>query len=141
MTFGLTGEEKKRLHRLGLQLDFSEKYFRNSYLAVLDGGELKYERASPEKITYTYEYEEGNNAKLLSSGFVTSSLSECVIGGKNYAVNRRGINIVVYDKKSGLLIDSVALDTYDPVHHSVTHSEFSGAFFKQYTDYILSGET
>lgn len=138
MVSGLTKEEKELLRKLGLRLDFSEKYYRNSYIAVLDKGRLRYEQASPQKIVCSYEYETGKYAELHSSGFVTGSLSKCIIDGTDFAVNRRGLNIVVYDKKSGLLLDSAALDTYDSQYHYITHSQYSTDFLKQYTDYILA---
>ena len=39
-------------------------------------------------------------------------MAHVIIGGKETAVNGRGLNIVVYDVKNHKVVDSVAIDSY-----------------------------
>lgn len=52
----------------------------------------------------------------MSTGFcVNHNASDNVhikINGDNYAVNKRGLNIVIYSKKYKKVVDSVCFDTY-----------------------------
>ncbi|MEY8444314.1 hypothetical protein AALA52_08730 [Lactococcus ileimucosae] len=40
--------------------------------------------------------------------------AEIIVDGIDYAVNKRGVNIVVFDFVAKKLIDSVAFDMHDP---------------------------
>lgn len=50
--------------------------------------------------------------KACSSPFTQDNCAKIIIGGIDYAVNQRGINIVVYDTDRKMLIDSVAFDQH-----------------------------
>ena len=95
--------------KLGLQL-ISQGGFTDSYLAVIDGGELQYEAVSNRRIDHSMEVD-GRNVSLASSGWYAGSVSSIVIDGANYAQGGRGLNFVIFDKESGVVIDSVDFDT------------------------------
>lgn len=84
------------------------------YIAIIKQGIAVYEAESmvdsfeifSDTIDYfhidmeSYSYKVGNRASIL-------------INGNDYAVNCRGLNIVVLDLKSGKVADSVCFDTHN----------------------------
>lgn len=103
------------LKSLGLKTDL-QKTFRHSFLEVIDRGEVKVEQSSENKLLET-EYAFGKHkVKIISQGFnaapaaispVSINIDDC-----EYAVNKRGLNIVVWDIKEERVIDSVCFDTF-----------------------------
>ena len=78
---------------------------------------MVYEMISEDKaLRYNYE-SEGCTAVIESYGYnVTHSPVASVkieINGVNKAVDARGLNIVVLDKKTKTMVDSVAFDTFE----------------------------
>lgn len=111
--------------------------WRDSYVAVIDGGTVKIEEKSKEEINTCYEFVTGHpnysveylNHKLSvcctplrycqirvkSKGFTMptgASKSEIVVNNINYSMNRTGINMVVIDKETGEVVDSININTY-----------------------------
>ena len=101
---------KKAMNNLGLAYDLSGKY-RNSYVALIDSGNVIYENLSDERIEYSEQYA-GMDIDIVSAGFPSGNMSQIMINGIDYSKNTRGINIVVYDKQSGTVKDSVTFDTW-----------------------------
>ncbi len=107
----LVGPALEQLRRLGLTTDFADKY-RYSYLAVIDQGTMKEEKVGKEVLEsdgnlscgLTYTVKSGG----YESGWIGASL---VLDGKEYAMNHRGLNILVYDDAVGKVLDTVAFDT------------------------------
>lgn len=103
------------LKTLGLKTDLQNTY-RYSFLAVIDSGEVKIEQCSEnEKLSVVYEFGD-HNAEITSQGFnampKTNSPISIAINDVEYAVNQRGLNIVVWDKTEDCVIDSVVFDTF-----------------------------
>lgn len=114
--FSLTQEQKDRFLALGLD-ELSSLEYRGSYLAVLENGEVKVEMSSlaeesEDPLQYSGYTKDGNAFTLKSGGFFSGNISSCVIGGTEYSLNSRGINIVVYDNRLGKEVDSAVFDTY-----------------------------
>lgn len=111
--------------------------WRNSYVAVMDGETVKIDEKSTEEINVNYEFIAGhpkysveylNNRlnfscmplkccgiRIKSKGFVEptgASKSEIVIDNIDYSMNRVGLNIVVIDKETGDIADSISVNTY-----------------------------
>lgn len=103
-------EMKEAMAALGLKCDLTGKY-RNSYAAVIDGGNVVFEKLSDEKIIYE-ENRGGLGIRLTSAGFKTGNRSEIVIDGTDYSRNTRGINIVIYDKNSREVCERITFDTW-----------------------------
>ncbi len=106
----------QNLRVLGLSADL-EGTPRHSYIGVIDGSGVVYEMISEDKaLRYNYE-SEGCTAVIESYGYnVTHSPVASVkieINGVNKAVDARGLNIVVLDKKTKTMVDSVAFDTFE----------------------------
>jgi hypothetical protein len=102
------------LIQLGLFSDLTDKYW-HSYIAVMDAGEVLFET--------TPLYDKDQICKILVNGltvdcvsgpFQKSDTAHIYINGADYSENLRGINIVVIDKYTNLVIDSVAFDTFQP---------------------------
>lgn len=110
------GETRKlELDEFAFKTDLQHTY-RHSWLAVIDGGEVVQEMSSPnEEVRAVYSWN-GNSAELTSAGFnVNGNDTTSVhikINGKERAVNRRGLNIVVWDKSKNSILDSVCFDTF-----------------------------
>lgn len=116
MAAGLSQEDIQLLQRMGLQTDFRDK-INDSYVAVIEHGAVKYENLSNRKINYSGT--SGNIPFYLeSAGYFSGAKASIIVNGIEYAVNGRGINIVVYDDEKNMLYDSVRFDTNSEIHYA-----------------------
>lgn len=103
------------LKQLGLQQTPAGKY-RASYIAVTDQGKLILEHIteaeSGEMLQESGVLADGADFTLQSGGGMAGNNASIIVNGTEYAINSRGINIVVYDNVIHEVIDSVAFDTY-----------------------------
>lgn len=106
----LTAEIVQDFCNMGLEFDLPGKY-RWSYLAVIDNGQVIYENLSDKGIKYETIIAD-SQISLLSAGYDLGNNCSIKINGVEYAINSRGINIVVYDKKAGYILDSICVDTF-----------------------------
>lgn len=110
-TTGMTSEDYEVIKKaLGVQL-IADSEYANSYVAIIDRGHLVYEATSNRKIQYETNLD-GIPVSLLSSGWYVNSDGSIELFDKETAKGGRGLNIVVFDRASGLIIDSVSIDTY-----------------------------
>lgn len=110
-TSSLTDEVKINLGNLGLQTDLTGKY-RNSYYAVISENEIQ-ENISTEKLSLEGNIRSGlTSYSIISAGYDCGNVSSIVIDGKEYSVNSRGLNFVIYSNESHQVIDSVCFDTF-----------------------------
>ncbi len=113
--------------------------WRNSYIAVIDEGEVKIdEKASASKeLNFNYDFVAGHpdysveyldnklkvccvplkycKIKIKSKGYTGTyggDRSEIIVDNIDYSMNRTGLNIVVIDKELGGVIDSININTY-----------------------------
>lgn len=105
---------QKITHSLGTTVSLDGKHS-HSYIAVIDSGKLVFEQLG-EGLTPTVYDSEVSGHSLFAASRVYKNGNESVIkiDGKNYSVNERGLNIVVYDKSENTVIDSVSFDTHLP---------------------------
>lgn len=100
--------------RLGLQQSLVGKHW-HSYVAVLDGKSIVSEVLSKKDERVAYVGSIGGKAyKVVSISFNRGNVSAVFIDGVDFSENRRGLNIVLYDKRLGAVIDTVNFDTHDP---------------------------
>lgn len=99
-----TEETYGLLEQLGLELA-DDGVFNDSYLAVIGEGGVEYEAYSGRRIYYNTSLD-SRRVELVSSGWYTGSRASIVIDGKDYSLNRAGLNIVVVDRATGLVVDS-----------------------------------
>lgn len=91
-------------YELGSRYNLNESH-NSSYYAVIEHGQIQAEALDTKLLVY-----EKDNIRLTSS--VSWEDNACIqMDGVEYSQNSRGINIVVYDKNQGKVVDSVAFDT------------------------------
>lgn len=102
---------------IGFKVDLFKK-FRYAYAAIIDSGNLVFEKLEndlrlPVEKTLSLN---GNNVKLHSSGFYASDVRSSVeINGEEFSPGKLGINFVIYDKISNIVLDSVCFDTCETI--------------------------
>ena len=107
-----------RLERLGLRQDIRGHY-RWSYYAVT-GPDIMEEELSEEELSGNGVLSDGARYTIISQGglsgagggagrYLTCSIK---INGVEYAVQRIGLNFVVYDTENSCVVDSVEFNTY-----------------------------
>ena len=105
------------LKRLGVRAlddsDDGKSNFWKGYVCVINDGVIVWE--------YLGKYNESVNKKAVvsevdieafSSPYKRSNISSIIIEGQEYSTNKRGFNIVVYNKLRKCVIDSVNFDTH-----------------------------
>lgn len=133
MISGLSDDEIKKLRRLGLNAPFDNTMYRYSYLAVIDGGDVKQEALSNQQLQYNISIDH-DAFHIISSGYLSGNKSIIMINNEDFSLNNRGVNIVVFDKESGLVIDRSSCDTWEP-KHDVVHDV--GNMLFDYQEYLL----
>jgi len=109
---GLTGGQKNALRSLGLETDYYADIFRYSYIALIDSGSVVYEECSPDQLEVEYAVSADVSFTAKSAGLNSGNLSSVLFGDDEYSLNERGLNIVVFSKKLGWVIDSINFDTF-----------------------------
>lgn len=99
------------MHMLGLTSDL-DKGYRDSYIAVISQGKVIYENESSDAIEFSGELN-NHTFDIKSAGYLSGDRSSIRIDDKEYSLNRRGINIVLYSVNSNEVIDSVNVDTFN----------------------------
>ena len=101
-----------QLSTLGIQTDLTDKYG-NSFISVYDvSSGYSYEAFSTEKLEKTIDAGDlPIDIKVISAGNQAGNTASIRIGGREYAKNKRGLNIVIYDKTLGKVFDSFYVDT------------------------------
>lgn len=140
MALGLNDADKKLLETLGLRTDFSRAP-KNSYIAVIENGKVKYEALSNRGIDYTGVCSKSKrNYSLHSDGWWTGSQASITIDEKEYAACSRGLNIVVYDDERDLILDSVSFDTSAEYHTPFRNNEMISQMEEKFERYIVEVE-
>ena len=82
------------------------------YIAVIDDGTAKYEQLgdNDDEVSYSGNVS-GHELAVMSRAGDEDSSSVIKIDGTDHSMNKRGLNIVVFDKLTDSVIDSVAFDT------------------------------
>ena len=110
--FCLTEDINAELQKLGFTVTLTKMHWRGFAGAVLDGKAV-FERLGEKDQAVCEEKGIADTAlKIVSKPYNNGNLAEICINGINYAVNRRGLNIVVYDLKKKCVMDAVAFDTH-----------------------------
>ena len=105
----LDADMQQALHGLGLSETLAEQYF-YSYAAIIDGYDIVFEELSPEGISHEQNVA-GTDIFVHSAGQEVGNASSIMLDGKEYSRGQRGINIVIFDRATGKIVDNVAFDT------------------------------
>ena len=110
--FELKEDIASRILRLGGKISLVDKHWK-SYILIIDGGNNVSEVISrnEERVAYVGTIN-GKTYKVVSRSYRQGNIGAIIIDGVDYSENRRGLNIVVIDKRLNEVIDSVAFDTH-----------------------------
>ena len=122
MRVSLNERDIKALRSLGLEVDFSEINYGDSYLALIDQGSVIYESTSNRMIRQEAVLQDSTDILMESAGYYTGNKSSIILNNIDYSKSGRGLNIVVYDYKAGQVADSVCFDTHDEEHKAVHYN-------------------
>ncbi|MBQ3665566.1 MAG: hypothetical protein II919_05620 [Lachnospiraceae bacterium] len=101
------------LHRLGIEGELYG-HLRYSYYAVVTKDEV-IEKTANESLSVSGLFREGRSRySVASAGNEVGNSCSIKIDNREYAKNKRGLNIVVYDYHLKKVIDSVCFDTFIP---------------------------
>ncbi len=108
-----------------LELDMSLMSGRHgSYVAAVNGGTKICEETNENRIEKILSLD-GHDVRLVSTGEDAGFESSIKIDGEEFSTNSLGLNIVVYDKKIGRVVDSVCFSTYSTLAASRKLPQFS----------------
>jgi hypothetical protein len=100
--------------RLGFKISLQNKHW-HSYIGVVNAGKVAYEEISVNEEEVSYKSTlEGFVVKIVSKSLNSGNLAVIQIDGIDYAVNERGLNIVLIRKNIRQVVDSVCFDTHMP---------------------------
>jgi len=110
--YELTQEIADQICKLGLKAELHNKHWRG-YIGILDSGKIIYEELSePNKeVRYAGKLEH-LYIEVKSSPYCAGNETYIDINNVDYAVNDRGINLVVYDHFTRQVVDSICVDTH-----------------------------
>lgn len=97
------------LEQLGLKKSLYN-VIQYSYVGIIDGGDRVYEKLDNHTIKYQYKSKDCQ-INVESKGFNCGDNSSIKINGKEYSINQRGLNIVVYNNEKKEVVDNFAIDT------------------------------
>lgn len=100
-----------KLKAIGVKSDIKDKH-RWSYISILDSNKAIYEKVENAPLEYKTKIND-IKIEIVSKGYSVGNSSSIKIDGKEYSKNKRGLNIVVYDKLLQKIADSVSFDTHD----------------------------
>lgn len=129
MVSSIGDEEISGLHALGLKADYrKDMTYSDSYAAIIDRGRVVVEKLSNRRIEYETAIEdcgdEAINIRIVSSGNYNQSYSQINVNGTDYALNTRGINVVLIDAQTHAVVMSKAIDTWqDGEEHNVNSAD------------------
>ena len=89
--------------------------FRQGYIAVIISEKVKYESLGFGELSYSCDLPGGSKCNIISAGYEDGNVSSIMIDDKEYSLNKRGINIVVYDNLKQKVICSTTYDTSDGI--------------------------
>ena len=136
MRASLSEEDISALEALGLRTDFAGMERGDSYIALVERGEVVYEAASNRKIRREFTLSSGVGVNLESAGYYCGNLCRIYLNDVKYSVGSRGINIVVYDCEAGQVVDSVCFDTHSSKPRTVRMEPKS--FYEKYTWFLMN---
>ena len=133
MSTGLNDEDISALNNMGFRSNFREMGYNDSFIGVWDNGNVEYEGISNKQLSYSTNI--GNSTvDIISAGYLDGNISSIVIDENEYSMNKRGINVVVYDKESKQVVDISTCDTWE-FEHEVVHNV--GTHFLDYLNFLL----
>jgi hypothetical protein len=115
----LTDDQTAKLRELGFASEIKNEY-KASFVGVWQDGNVIYEdfgNLNGEEMHTSGNLQNGLSYSIISSTNIVSDsasrgMASIVLNGEEYAMNSRGLNIVVWNNQTNKVIDSVAWDTW-----------------------------
>jgi len=109
-------EISNALSELGLKINLRNNRGWRSYAAIISKGKLIEEKISgsseEEEVKINKVFYNRVKVALVSHSLNIGNKARITISGKEYSINARGLNIVVYDWEMDTVIDSIGCDTH-----------------------------
>lgn len=138
MSNGLSEREISLLRSMGFNADYENGY-RQSYIAVMENGEVTFEQMSNRAIKKKGTVGDSAEYVLYSAGYYVGSTSGIKIGGETFGTNQIGLNIVVYDQDKDIVLDEVNFNTFAEEHEAIRNSwDVDAEYLRQYEDYLIN---
>lgn len=146
---GLTEKDKELLKNLGLQTDFNEEAKNCSFVAVIDSGEVVFEKLSEKsEVSFSTKEQELNlvedvNFEILSKGNACGKYASMTVNNEEYAVNADGLNIIVFDKESKCVLDTTSFYTPSTSrrwYRGEDYNNISKKIFTNYRDWVIKNK-
>lgn len=138
MSNGLSEREIRLLRSMGFNADYENGY-RQSYIAVMENGEVTFEQMSNRAIKKKGTVGDSAEYVLYSAGHYVGSMSDIKIGGETFGTNQIGLNIVVYDQDKDIVLDEVNFNTFAEEHEAIRNSwDVDAEYLRQYEDYLIN---
>lgn len=103
---------QNKMQNLGLRQNLIKKLM-VGYVAIIKDGVVMYECEQPGGVVYE-DVIDYYTLSVKSQSFKSGNTASICINGIDYAINKRGFNVVLLDLIRGRVIDSVAFDTHVP---------------------------
>ena len=104
-------KQQNLLKVLGMQTAYTGTFGEQSYIGILRDGKSIYEATGVLPVQAEIEFEEDHQVALYSAGVSDNSIkypqASIKIDGVEYALNGRGLNIVIYDNALHTVIDRI----------------------------------
>lgn len=110
-SYKLNDKILEQLRGLGFKCDLKDKY-RWSYIGVINSNKVEFEEVKDAKLSFSKQID-NLEVNVISAGMTSGNISSIKLNGKEYSLNLRGLNIVVYDKRIGKVVDIVSFDTHE----------------------------
>lgn len=110
--YELDGKVAAELRKLGIRKDLSNRHWRGYLFIRNEMKKVAEIMGEPDRSVGYSGVIDGHAIGVKSAPWNDGNTAEIVIDGKNYAVNQRGINIVIFDKKQNTVTDAVCFDTH-----------------------------
>ncbi|MBQ9859592.1 MAG: hypothetical protein IJO76_02815 [Clostridia bacterium] len=127
---GFTDELRTYLSDIGMH-KLSRIGYRNGYIGIVSNEGVIYEmlktKGDKEPLKYTGKLADGVKFTLKSGGHDQGRMASCLIDGEQWAYNKRGLNIAVYNNDAGKVVHRAVFDTYTSLTRECYSIELSEA--------------
>lgn len=127
---GSTGKDIAALKKLGFIL-IEKGGFRDSYIGIISAGETLYEAVSDYELEYEGRIAESDVSIHSKNGWIQGPGCSIKINGVGQAISGVGLNFVVFDNKTGCVLDSIVFDN-SAQRNPTRNQNWSNIFLRSY---------
>ena len=118
-------ENASYLEKMGMQNHPDKDHTDRAYLGILSDGEAVYEMQSDRMAEYFYKISDHSTIRLKSIGGIPidegTPISSISVNNTEYSMNYNGLNLVIYDRETDCVIDSVAISSGEEGMLNISH--------------------